>query len=253
MTTKTDHNCRDNSTTLSDIEKYGLSVILIEATEYLPAFAYSIGLWKKFKHPEVISFGLTIKTLHVLINDVAELVKSGQTIEIGKNYDDFFENNRTEFVNVDPINIPDYFGYAIDFYKTKDFPALQLIWTDRNNHFPWDKEYEEDFKYRQPLLDRNGDFKFREEKNVAVFTTRQWIELNRPILRVVHEFDGDWQFLTGDQMPEDIKIVALKEMVSKDKTINDIFNLDYGEQAEREFIGGKWTRSKSIEESNGYS
>lgn len=30
----------------SDIDKYGFSVILIEATDYLPSFAYSIGLWK---------------------------------------------------------------------------------------------------------------------------------------------------------------------------------------------------------------
>lgn len=67
--------------------------------------------------------------------------------------------------------------------------------------------------------------------------------MKKPILRVVHEMDGDWQFLTGDQMPEDIKIVALEELVLKDKTLNDVFNLGYGEAAEREYIGDKWTRS----------
>jgi hypothetical protein len=45
-------------------------------------------------------------------------------------------------------------------------------------------------------------------------------------------------------LPEDIKIVALEELVLRDKTLNEIFDLDYGEEAEREFIGGKWTRNK---------
>jgi len=50
--------------------------------------------------------------------------------------------------------------------------------------------------------------------------------------------------LTGDQLPGDIKIVSLEKLVLRDKTLNDVFNLDYGEEAEREFIGGEWTRSK---------
>lgn len=63
MTTENEHNCRDDNRTKSDIEKYGLSVILIEASDYLP-FAYRIGLWAKFNHPEIICFGLSTQTLH---------------------------------------------------------------------------------------------------------------------------------------------------------------------------------------------
>jgi hypothetical protein len=87
-----EHNCRDDHNTKSDIDTYGLTVIMIEATDYLPSFAYSIGLWEKYKHPEIISFGLTLKTLHVIINDVAELVKGGQKIQVKRNYPDIFNN-----------------------------------------------------------------------------------------------------------------------------------------------------------------
>ena len=236
-TTDNEHNCRDDQKTNSNIEKYGLTVILIEGTEYLPPFAYSIGLWKMFRHPEIISFGLTPKTLHSIINIAADLVKEEQKIVTNKVYSDFFEGRLAEFVTVDKRNMGDYFGTAIDFYNTIDFPALQLVWTDRNNRFPWDKDFEEEFIYKQPLLDRNADFKFREPRNLATFTTRQWLELNKPILQVIHEQSGDWQFLTGDQMQEDIKIVALEQMVKRDKTLNEIFDLDYGEQAVRDSIG----------------
>ena len=244
MTTDTEHNCRDDSETTSNIEKYGLTVIIIEATEYLPSFAYSIGLWKKFRHPEIICFGLTTKTLHALINNAADLVKNGQIIETNKTYEDIFENSKAAFIKVDSRNVSDYFGTAIDYYDTKDFPALQLVWTDRKNKFPWENDFEEEFIYRQPLLDRNADFKFREAKNLATFTTRQWIEQHKPILRVIHDTDGDWQFLTGDQMPEDIKIVGLEQLVLRDKTLNEVFDLEYGEEANRDFVGEKWTRNK---------
>ena len=45
-------------------------------------------------------------------------------------------------------------------------------------------------------------------------------------------------------MPEDIKLVALEQMILKDKTLNEIFDLDYGQAADREFIGGKWNKTK---------
>jgi Domain of unknown function (DUF4262) len=242
------HNCGDDGQTERNIMQYGLTVIIIEATNYLPAFAYSIGLWKTFKHPEIICFGLTTKTLYTLINDVAEFVKQGNVITANKSYDDFVNNTDTRFVSVVPSYLRNYFGTAIDYYGFDQFPALQFVWTDRNNKFPWDDNFEEEFKYRQPLLDRNANFKFREARNLGIFTTRQWLELNKPILQVVHDEDGDWQFLTGDQLPDDVKLVALEQMTLKDSTLNEIFDLDFGETADRKFIGAAWTRRTTKEE-----
>ncbi len=245
MPTGHEHNCLDEKEFSADIEKFGWTVSLFDSTEYLPSFAYTVGLWKNYNHPEIISFGLTTRTLHLILNVAGEIVKAGQRIEVDKNYDDFFENSDTQFLKVDSRNISDYFGFAINYYQTTDFPAMQLVWTDRKNKFPWDKDYEEEFEHRQPLLDRNADFKFREAKNLGIFTTRQWLELRKPIIRVVHDHEGDWQFLTGDQNLADARIVALEQMLIKDKTLNDVFNLDYGEAANRAYIGGHWTRSKT--------
>ena len=241
-------NSKEDKKTRRHIEKYGLSVIMIEATDYLPSFAYSIGLWENFNHPEIISFGLSLKTLHALVNDSARLVKSGLCIETGKDYDHFFENSNCRFVAVAPTYIRNYFGYACDFYNTLDFPALQLVWTDRNSQFPWNPRYQEEFKYRQPLLDRSVDFKFREEKNLGVFTTKQWLDDNNPILRVVHEEGGDWQFLTGNQVPDDARLVCIEEMTSRDITLNEVFDLDYGQTAERKFVGDIWVRMNNTDQ-----
>ncbi|AYB30319.1 DUF4262 domain-containing protein [Chryseolinea soli] len=245
--TKEEHKQHDKEAEKSIkeiVEKYGWYVALFHATDYLPSFAYTIGLWKTFRHPEIISFGFKTETLGTILNIAGDKVKSGDIIQTSLDYDDFFDNGRAQFINVHEGYLKDHFGYGLWYNDHRTFPALQLVWTDRSDRLPWDAGFETEFVHRQPLLDRNIDFKFREAKNLATFTTRQWLELRKPILRVVHDTDGDWQFLTGDQMPEDIKIVALEQMILRDKTLNEVFNLDYGEAAERDAIGAQWTRSK---------
>ncbi|WDF61995.1 DUF4262 domain-containing protein [Flavobacterium sp. KACC 22758] len=250
MTSDKNHNCIDTNKLIRDtkinIEKYGLQVILIESTDYLPSFAYSIGLWKEYNHPEIICFGLSTSLLHTIINDVAEIIKKNETIVEGKNYTNIFKNSRAEFLKVHPNNISDYFGTAINFYEREDIPALQLVWTDRSNKFPWEENFEEEFLYRQPLLDRNSDFKFREPKNLTTFTTRQWLQEGKTVVKVIHDNDGDWQFLTDDEIStENIIIVALEQIILKDKTLNELFDLEYGEEAQRKLIGDEWVRNNS--------
>lgn len=256
MTEENKHDCLSKNDLLeqtkSNIEKFGLQVIMVNSTNYSPSFSYSIGLKKTYNHPEIICFGLPNDLGHQIINDVATMIKNGELIESGKIYSEIFHESQATFLKVDERNIPDYFGAALNFYEKEKFKALQLIWTDRKDQFPWDENFEEEFLRKQPLLDRNADFKFNEPKNLTTFTTRQWLEEQKPILRVVHDDDGDWQFLTDDQTLDDIKIVALEELIKHDNTLNEIFDLEYGEEAERKFIGGEWTRNQLINEKQNY-
>jgi hypothetical protein len=240
-----EHPCGDDDKLISDIEKFGFAVIIIEATSYLPSFGYTVGLLAKYNHPELIAFGLSTKTLHAILNIGGEMIREGQALSPDTCYSDFFENSETKFLQVDPRNTRDYFGYAIWFNKRTEFPSLQLAWTDRQGRYPWEDDFENDLKGKQPLLDRNAHFKYRESPNLAVFTTRQHLTMDKPIVRVIHDEEGDWQFLTGDQLPNDIKIVSLEQMVIRDESLNDLFNLDYGKYAEREQPGVPWTRGIS--------
>lgn len=216
-------------------------MIMIPQTDYLPSFAYTVGLWKSYKHPELITLGMPIDILHTVLNTVAfEGVKKGKSIEIGKNYRGVLEKHPVQFLTVGKRNIPDYFGQAINYYQTADFPVLQLIWPDDKGVFPYETNFREDLIYLQPLLDRNADFKFREDKLRPVFTTSAWLESQEPIVDVIHDKEGYWFFLPLGE--PDWKMVPLEELVKADPTLNDVFNLDYGESANREFIGGQWQR-----------
>ena len=63
-----------------------------------------------------------------------------------------------------------------------------------------------------------------------------------PIIRVIHERDGDWQFLGDGRnfQEEDAMVVSLKEIVEYDKTVSDIINMPEGKQAIRDSVGGIW-------------
>lgn len=78
--------------------------------------------------------------------------------------------------------------------------------------------------------------------NIYVFTTKKVLKEGNPIIRVIHEQDGDWQFL-GDEhnlQEEDAMVVSLNEIVDYDKSLSDIIHLPEGKQAIRDGIGGVW-------------
>ncbi len=235
---------RKKTKTETNVEKYGLEVMGVFGTDYFPTFSYTIGLTKTYNHPEIICFSLSIETAHIILNDVAKIIKAGNKIEIGIDYTNLFVKSSSQFIAVDESNLDEYFGQAFKYYQNKKFNAIQLVWTDTKNKLPWETGFEERFNFKQPLLDRNMDFKFLEEKNLGVFTTKQFLEFNQPILEVIHDEDGDWQFLTGDQMLDDCQLVCLESMVKLDPTLNETFNLDYSESAIRNNIGEKWKIKK---------
>jgi hypothetical protein len=85
------------------------------------------------------------------------------------------------------------------------------------------------------------EWTFLDPQNVAVFTTGQIISEGFPILFVCHDDDGMWQFHTGvDVNEEDAKIVALSEIVRRDRSILDLADLQMGWSATRSSQNDDW-------------
>ncbi|MBC7933684.1 MAG: DUF4262 domain-containing protein [Rubrivivax sp.] len=53
---------------LSDIKTYGWHILKITPDEESPGFAFSVGLFHSYSHPEIVMFGLNLDTLHEFIN-----------------------------------------------------------------------------------------------------------------------------------------------------------------------------------------
>lgn len=83
---------------------------------------------------------------------------------------------------------------------------------------------------------------FKESLNTAVFTTRYVVEELSPILFVYHDDDGSWQFHGGEQeiLDEDMRLVALEEIIKLDKSILELANMPIGFEAVRSDDQSSW-------------
>lgn len=238
------HDAEAEKQIISDVEQYGFHVAIVPGDGYSPTFAYTIGLYKSYGYPELICFGLSHDLMHSMFWTAKELFDTQPVPDLAVGYPDFIGDFDVRFLTVDKVRYTDYFGYGHWFYHGWDFPVLQIVWPDKQALYPWEEGFNPDWKWGQPLLDRSLDFKFREERNVAVFTTRQVLE-GLPILQVSHETDGDWLFLCGTTTDlNDFKVVCLEEITKRDNTIDELYTLNYGWAAWRESIGGQWNREE---------
>lgn len=228
------------------IDEAGCQVMQILGDNYMPEFAYTIGLFQQFNHPEIICFGLSLDVMHTLLNNAKDRIEDGEVLEAGKSYTGFLEGDvQVHFLEVDKTFYKDYVGYGRWFYENDDFPLLQMVWPDKKGNFPWDKKFDKNIEFSQPLLDRDTDFFFYESKNLGVFATKQVLE-GEPIRYVIHDDEGDWFFLENDEAEnDDIQIVALEQITKLDPSINSIYYLQYGWEARRAEIGDEWDDTES--------
>ena len=241
MNEHTEHDLQITTRILADIEAHRVHIAYIESDGYNPSFGYSIGLYKGLGHPELIIIGLDYASTVSIINIAKEEIEKGIKFMEGVNYHAFLNDYPVQFIEVKPEYYPDYLGYA-QWYNNRsiNFPTLQVVWPDNAGIFPWDLGFNEHFKFKQPLLDRNTTFKFMEERNTHVFTTSEVLN-GMPIRYVYHDDDGAWQF-HSEEAPDlgNAKLVCLDDLVQRDPTLNEIYYLNYGESAERTAIGAQW-------------
>lgn len=226
---------------LSDIDEFGCHLAMVEADDYSPAFVYTIGLFKNFKHPEIIIFGLSVDVMGHILNHLKDEIANGSKYDLDRLYSNILSGYDVQFLEVAKDNYQYYLGYAGWYYDhTWNFPVLEIIWPDKNSRWPWELEFNENWKFKQPLLDRDMDYKFLEDRNLGVYTTKHVLE-GKPILYVYHNADGDWQF-HSEYEPDlnDSKLVALEEIVKIDPSVNEVHYLNFGQSAYRSGVGEKW-------------
>jgi hypothetical protein len=135
-----------------DVATYGWHVIGVSASAGDPEFSFTIGLFETNQHPELVVFGLPFKTAHGLLSVCVERLKQGSPFEAGQVRSDVLTRHRLAVLEVDRSFYSAYLGSAIGFYGDTDFPALQLVWPDRGDHFPWEPAHDPSYAGSQLVL-----------------------------------------------------------------------------------------------------
>lgn len=132
----------------------GISVFATPDEPIIP-FTYSIGFWRNHQQPEVIIFGLDSRNAHGLLWTVWDKISEGWEIPIGEPVEGMLqEGYPVIFESVVPDRVDDYFGAALGYYDHHFFPAVQLVWPDKEKNFPWDEGWDEEMSKHQPLIGR---------------------------------------------------------------------------------------------------
>jgi hypothetical protein len=235
---------------LDVIRTHGWAVTGILAEDDYPTYSFTVGLLHTFGHPELVVAGLSIDTARDLLNAVGEGVRSGNRIVPGERYPEY-GSAPLAAVAVDPRYVREYLGYACWANRGTDFPAVQLVWPAKAGPFPWEAGYPTDLFAVQPVLGAVGDWPhgwpFPDPPNAAVFTATAVMRGGRPPVYVVHDADGDWQFLTGDPVSEaDAMVVAFAEVLRRFPAVGELATLPRGWRAVRTADG--WERERIEDE-----
>lgn len=85
-------------------------------------------------------------------------------------------------------------------------------------------------------------FRFQDSGDKICFTCNHVFHDGKDILLVTNDEDGDWQFMCGDgehEMETGI-LICLRHATELDPTINDLWDLPLGYEAERKSKNAKW-------------
>lgn len=137
-----------------DIEEHGWHIVMVYRQEGGASFLYTAGLWKTYRHPELVLFSPAPDPSGMVgpLRGLVERVQKGEAFEAGKSYDAVFGTHRGAVRQVRPVWMVPHLGITAGAYSSFDFPAVQVFWPDKGGKFPWEPDSDPDYSYLQPLL-----------------------------------------------------------------------------------------------------
>jgi hypothetical protein len=149
---------------LADIVEYGWHCVLVadehhshHAAEnaalpphevYDAAFAYTVGVWGTFRHPELVLVGRW-QHAHGYLNVLVEMIREGHRFGPGDSTDEVLEGYEVRLGAVSESRRLELLTWTDWANAREPFEALQVILPDRAGRWPSDPDYE---GFSQPLL-----------------------------------------------------------------------------------------------------
>ena len=138
---------------LSDVSEFGWHVVGVQEENSSPLFAFTVGLFYQYLHPEILIMGLPHEVAHKLLASAKNIIHKGGSIQPWS----ALEEVASFPLMALPIHLNHYrehLGYATWFYESlpEPFPAIQLVWPDKAGVFPWQEGYDQRYFQLQRVL-----------------------------------------------------------------------------------------------------
>ena len=224
-------------------------MVSVPAEGRRPAYAFTVGLWHSFAHAEASVFGRDEAEMARWLDTVGGEVEAGRVLNPDRQGDDVLAS-----VEVFPRPAlaswhRHLFGPALAFYRGQPVPMLQLVWPDEHGALPWEAGCTPSCVAAQPWLwDRVAaapapeGWPFPVSPDALVLTTKAIAFDRAAVAGVVHDEEGEWQFLDDPAVDmEDLTIGHLAHVVAQCPELGALGDLRAGFEA---WLGedGSWCR-----------
>ncbi|MGO1048894.1 DUF4262 domain-containing protein [Crossiella sp. CA198] len=141
---------------LASAEQHGAAVVHVPEEEGAANFALSVGCWRRFGAPEAVVIGLPEEAATHVIGAYVDRISRGERFPLGKVYQDFLPGCLVTFEKVNLGYYPEFLGFVFLFHPQGNFPAMQIIVTTPEGHWPWQDNAPAGFFEWQPVLTESG-------------------------------------------------------------------------------------------------
>lgn len=122
----------------------------------LPGYSYTVNFPSRFGMPEIVVLGLTPVACSGIFDLVAEVLASGQVIDVTATLTGLFDGEqRARFRPIDAARHADMFATAFAWNSrgtSSGFGLVQLLWPDRNGFLPDEAGFDQRLRFTQPVL-----------------------------------------------------------------------------------------------------
>jgi hypothetical protein len=221
-----------------------------------PGFAYTVGLWHRAGHPELLMSGLDHGLMHRALNGIAERIMHGLRLAPGDGLEDVLAGVPVAVEQVSDTGLLETVTWSGWFHR-REPEALAIVWPDRNGLFAWQPGAPAALEERQP-----GGWRVPIEHTGGLATDPTWVFPVPPDHRAfscVHVVDGgaavlwaaresdedrgeDWSIHCGapGHQTEDMRIVHLAHLVRSAPSLRQIGDLGLDEEAWRNDADSPW-------------
>lgn len=128
-------------------------------------FAYTVGLRETFDdHPDLIVFDRDLEAAYGILDSVIDELRTGRRLRRGDRSTEVLEGSEVRFCGVPAPVRKQLMTYTDWLYEREPFDALQVVWPDTEDLWPWEEGSRGDY---QPVLARDDDWRDPDASDTA--------------------------------------------------------------------------------------
>ncbi|WP_127131119.1 DUF4262 domain-containing protein [Georgenia sp. SYP-B2076] len=130
------------------IRNDGWTIVTVEGDRARPPLSYTVGLTRFHDHPELVMSGLTAEHASKELDELARHVEDGHRYSAG----DVIMSFSPHRYSLLRVNDPRRLTIAQEVYGlggAKIVPALQVVWSNHDGQWPWDRAWHGGLKVQQ--------------------------------------------------------------------------------------------------------